>query len=202
MNIYYVYAYLRKNGIPYYIGKGKNKRAWSKDHTVVIPTDKNRIVILESNLTELGAFAIERRLIRWYGRKDISYTDRPPGVLYNRDDGGPFHDGQIVPRHTIEKRNRSVKKIWTPERRKLYSKMNSGKNNPMYGKSRSPETIEKLKNSCGRTPIICHQNGIIYRSQKEAARQLNLKQSDISNVLNPKITQKTTKGYSFSYYIE
>lgn len=79
---YYIYAYINQLGHIYYIGKGTRNRAWATHKNIPIPF---KIVIMETNLSEIGAFALERFYIRWYGRKlDCS------GVLLNKHEGGPL----------------------------------------------------------------------------------------------------------------
>jgi hypothetical protein len=83
MYIYYVYAYLRKkDNTPYYIGKGRGRRAFDKRHAISVPNDKSKIVFYQIGLTENDAFKLERAYIKLFGRKDIG-----TGILRNLSDG-------------------------------------------------------------------------------------------------------------------
>lgn len=96
MNIdYYVYAYIDSETKEiYYIGKGRNKRAYAK-HRVEVPKDRNYIIFLEKNLNNVGACALERRYIRWYGR-----LDKSTGILQNKTNGGDGIDSEIAAQWT------------------------------------------------------------------------------------------------------
>jgi hypothetical protein len=104
---YYTYAYIsRKTGLPYYVGKGLGRRLFAshKKHGITTPRNLDQIVVLEENLTELGALALERRYIRWYGRKD-----NRTGILHNKTDGGETTIGHVKSQAQIENHRQQIK---------------------------------------------------------------------------------------------
>ena len=91
-NLYYTYAYLREDGSPYYIGKGKDDRAYDRCGRVVpTPPTRERILILKDNLSEFDAFKHEMYMIDVLGRKD-----KGTGILRNLTSGGDGVTGFII----------------------------------------------------------------------------------------------------------
>jgi hypothetical protein len=100
MNEFYTYAYLREDGTPYYIGKGKAYRIYNKHRKYKPPKDKSRIIFLKKNLTEEEAFKHEKYMIAIFGRKDNG-----TGILRNKTEGGEGCSGVLV----SEERRRKAK---------------------------------------------------------------------------------------------
>jgi len=150
---YYTYAYLREDRTPYYVGKGKDNRAYRKrKNEINPPKDKSRIIFLKQNLTEEEAFKHEVYMIAVLGRKDLG-----TGILRNKTNGGEGSSGAIVSEETRRKKSEAIKgennpaygKSPSEESRRKQSERMKGKNNPNYGKTHSEETrkiiSEKIK---------------------------------------------------------
>ena len=144
--IYYVYAYMSNSGLPYYIGKGKDRRAYKNHGKLPLPKDKSKILFLETNLSEIGALALERRYIKWYGR-----IDQKTGILANTSDGGDGGGSNRIP--------------WNKGKTNVYSKQTKEKmieNNPntKLWKIKSPDgeeyIISSLNNFCTDKGLCFH----------------------------------------------
>jgi hypothetical protein len=129
MNIYYIYAFLREDLTPYYIGKGSGYRINSKQRVIPLPPKERRVKLAE-NLSEEEAFALETKLIAQYGR-----IDEGTGILRNMSPGGkapPSPKGRIP---------------WN-KGKKMSEESKAKLSKALKGKPKSAEHIQKLKENC------------------------------------------------------
>ena len=185
---YYTYGYLTPapDNILYYIGKGKNNRAYDKSHRVPVPEDKDLIIFFNDDLTtyhrepqyftEEKAFDLEIKGIAKYGRMDLD-----EGYLLNRTDGGEGTSGNRVSEATKLKisiamsgDNHPHKNGLTESHRanikKTMAGTREGSNNPMHGRKQKESTKQKMSEAWKtreRKQWICNEDGALLVNKKD-----------------------------------
>ena len=136
---YYTYAYLRADGSPYYVGKGKGGRIYSKGNRVFNPPPKERCIYLKQNLTEQDAFKHEVYMIAVLGRKDLN-----TGILHNQSAGGVGGGAMKGRKHSEETKQRMREKALG---RKMSKEARAKMSAQRKGCKWSDERNEKLSKS-------------------------------------------------------
>jgi hypothetical protein len=97
--MFYTYLWLREDGTPYYIGKGRGNRAYHNDkyRSVKRPKYDSRILVQNWG-SEEEAFSMEKFWISLFGRLDIG-----TGILRNRTSGGDGPTGATRSSATVDK---------------------------------------------------------------------------------------------------
>ena len=208
-NDYYTYAYLREDRTPYYIGKGKGKRIYSKQKRIKAPKDKSRIIFLKKNLTEAEAFKHEIYMIAILGRKDLG-----TGILRNLTNGGEGASGHVKSEETKKKRSVAMSGEKNPQFGRI------GENSPNYGirhaeaqnKAQSEKMSGEKNPNYGRTGALHPQSKAIiaikpdgtelhFGGVNEAARELGINNGNLCTYLKPGnvLTRGPRKGWQFLF---
>jgi hypothetical protein len=105
MSEFYTYLWLRADATPYYVGKGKDNRAFSGQHSVPPPCRAR--ILIQFWSSEQEAFDMEKFYIRLFGRKDNG-----TGILCNQTDGG---EGCGLPEHYLAEHSRRMMGAGNPQ---------------------------------------------------------------------------------------
>jgi hypothetical protein len=162
----------------------------------------------------------EKEFIALYGRLDLG-----TGTLCNLTDGGDGINGWKAPAETIERMKNAAKlrgtfMLNTPEIIAKRAESNRGKKRTpeqceklaawQRGISKSkefsekmraikllPENVEKSRNQPNCKKVMCIENKVVYKSAAEAARQLNVSRSAVSDCCLGR--RVMTKGLTFKF---
>jgi group I intron endonuclease len=212
---FYVYAYLRskdsehgKKLTPYYIGKGKGKRAFSTSRRVAPrPGDTNFVVFVQEGLTEEEAFALEKYCIKLYGRLDTG-----TGILRNLTDGGEGASGSVASEDTRRKLSKALlgnrRRFGKPHTQEAKDKVSRSLlgNRRSVGRLHTQETKDKMslsrigKNHTQESRMKMSQSRLKYLYElidpagevyvtdnlKDFAKQYGLHQSALQQMVNGK----------------
>jgi len=167
MSEFYTYLWLREDGSPYYAGKGSTDRAF-EEHRFCGPPPPIERIIIQPHTSENAAFAAEKFLIAYYGRKDIG-----TGILCNMTDGGEGFGG-------VRRSKESYVKAGAKMRGAL---------NPNFGKTMPQEQRDAISASrkgknCGKRPTSVGAKISATRKAKIASGEIKFTPFDRTGSIN------------------
>jgi len=212
----YVYAHIRDNHTPFYIGIGKTKR-YKRAFTTNGRNDiwkkifKKSIVdsiILYNNLTWGEACEIEKTLITYFGRKD-----KNEGSLANLTDGGEGNLGAIFTKerrinisNSLKGKKLSKERVEACKNRRHSKETIEKIRQAKLGTKASKETKDKMRISNRKgieasvkkisKIIIDIENGVFYDSVREASEIVGCTRSHLSGMLLGRYNNKTNLRYA------
>lgn len=150
--MYYTYAYLREDGTPYYIGKGKDNRINRKRSFELPPVERR--IYLKTNLTEEEAFRHEQYIIDVIGKDNLinkttggqgisglRHTDATKEKCRQAALNQPKKSPETIQKWRDTKKKNGKKRVYKPVSEETREKMRQAH----LGKKHTPETIAKIR---------------------------------------------------------
>jgi hypothetical protein len=194
--IYYVYAHYTEKGELFYIGKGKNDRAWHKRGrnnywTKITKKYKYEVKIIEDNLDEQQALILEVQLIERC-RPRCNFA-----VGFNASTSCRKHTD-----HEKEARKLSCIAVWEnwPEEKLRRSVKYSGAGNPFYGQKHTDETKAKMKvykQQLIKCVNLNTKEELIVSGTREAAEKTKTSRGKIMKILKSGLSKRMEKKWDF-----
>lgn len=199
-NNYIVYAHRRlDNNQIFYIGKGLNKgmrkRHLSKNgrnkhwYNIVNKVGYEVEIFLE-NLTNEKACEVERKLISYYGRKDLGL-----GNLVNVTDGGEGVSGYKMSEESKQKMREAKigKKLSEEHRVKSAEILKKHRDEFQKGVKYSDEKKQKYSKAHDHEKVLLLniETGIFYLGYKDAAESINIKLGNLKSKLSGRVKNNT-----------
>ena len=177
MKKFYVYLYLREDGSPYYVGKGSGRRDKER-HSCGVPANPNQLMRVATNLTEAGAWKLEKQLISFYGRESEG------GSLVNKSSGGAGGSGWKQTPESNKKRSEAQLSL----KRKVSEKQKASQSFLMKG------CIPHNKGVRG----VIHYRPCVYRGERFASVSVAADKFGVSVSYVCKVCRKKLRD---SYYL-
>lgn len=206
---YYVYLHKRPDGSVFYVGKGKDRRAWDKQnrnphwHHIVNKHGGYDVEILKSGLTEEESLELEVKVIQEFGIENLSNI-----IL-----GGSGATGLVHTEDTRKRMSESHKQRYLehPEERqkklevlaKIHDKMRNdeetrkaiSKRNSDWWKNADAETLERLSEIRSNNSKRMWEDTEKRKEISDALRQAHKKMPEATKKERARKLREATKEY-------